>query len=520
MRTFLPLLAASLPLGPALAGALAGGLRPSEAGRLACRASRLALVSAAAASAWLCVSGGVATARWSPIGDGSPFAVGVRFDALSATLAVLVTFVGDAVMRFSRHYMSGDRREAAFYRWLCLALASVLSLVVSGNFLQLLAAWVATSVCLHRLLLHHGDRPGAVAAARKKFVFSRAGDLCLAAAAWLLYRAFGTLDFDRLFAGAAGARDLPLGAVGLLLVAGAALKSAQFPFHSWLPDTMETPTPVSAFMHAGIINAGGFLIIRMSPLMAVAGHSLEVLAVLGALTAAFGSVVMLAQASVKRSLAYSTIAQMGFMMLQCGLGAFGLAALHLVAHSLYKAHAFLRAGSTVGAAPRAAVALRTGAIAAGVVASVALMAAAGRVGPGLHGPAGLFFAAVAGFGLAYGLSRAWSVARGPGRALAAAAVAAAFAFGLPWLHAAAQALGGDASYAPPRALVAAAIAVFAVLFGFQSLLWRTPRTDLGRRLYVHALNGFYIGTFINRLLHRLWIEPAAPVAGEEVRHAG
>jgi len=146
---------------------------------------------------------------------------------------------------------------------------------------------------------------------------------------------------------ASGANSSCVAPLAFLLVIAASLESAQFPFHSWLPDTMETPTPVSALMHAGIINAGGFLVVRLSPILINAPAALNTLAIVGAFTALFASVVMLTQTSVKRSLAYSTIAQMGFMMLQCGLGAFALATLHLVAHSLYKAHAFLSSGSVV-----------------------------------------------------------------------------------------------------------------------------------------------------------------------------
>ena len=134
---------------------------------------------------------------------------------------------------------------------------------------------------------------------------------------------------------------------GFLLVAGAITKSAQFPFHTWLPQTMETPTPVSALMHAGIVNAGGYLIIRTSPLVSLTPWALTMLAIIGGVTACFAAVVMLTQTSVKKSLAYSTIAQMGFMMLQCGLGAFSAAMLHILAHSLYKAHAFLSSGSVI-----------------------------------------------------------------------------------------------------------------------------------------------------------------------------
>ena len=166
----------------------------------------------------------------------------------------------------------------------------------------------------------------------------------------------GSFDYRDMFAAADAIHNLPTAAwhelIGILFVLGAMTKSAQFPFHSWLPDTMETPTPVSALMHAGVINAGGFLVIRLSPLVSLSPIALDLLALIGALTAMLGAVVMLTQTSIKRSLAYSTIAQMGFMMLQCGLGAFSAALLHIVAHSAYKAHAFLSSGSVLDSAAR------------------------------------------------------------------------------------------------------------------------------------------------------------------------
>ncbi len=133
----------------------------------------------------------------------------------------------------------------------------------------------------------------------------------------------------------------------MLLVFGAITKSAQFPFHTWLPLTLETPTPVSALMHAGIVNGGGYLMIRMSPLVGEVPWAMTTLAIFGAVTACYASVVMLTQTSVKNFLAYSTIAQMGFMILQCGLGAYPAAMLHIIAHSLYKAYAFLNSGSVI-----------------------------------------------------------------------------------------------------------------------------------------------------------------------------
>jgi NAD(P)H-quinone oxidoreductase subunit 5 len=169
----------------------------------------------------------------------------------------------------------------------------------------------------------------------------------------LIYYEFNTLDFAELFAAAGSLASVTpaMHAAGFLLVAGAATKSAQLPFHTWLPQTMETPTPVSALMHAGIVNAGGYLIIRTSQIEALTPWSLTTLAIIGGTTACFASIVMLTQTSVKKSLAYSTIAQMGFMLLQCGLGAYSAAMLHILAHSLYKAHAFLSSGSVVARSP-------------------------------------------------------------------------------------------------------------------------------------------------------------------------
>jgi len=146
---------------------------------------------------------------------------------------------------------------------------------------------------------------------------------------------------------AADAAPPALSLAALLLGVAALMKSAQFPTHGWLPEVMDTPTPVSALLHAGIINAGGFLLIRFADVMVLSMPTLHGVAIVGGFTALFGGVVMLTQTSVKGSLAFSTVAQMGFMTLQCGLGAFAIALLHLVAHSLYKAHAFLSAGGVV-----------------------------------------------------------------------------------------------------------------------------------------------------------------------------
>ena len=285
-----------------------------------------------------------------PVESGLSF--GIYYDGVTGLMLVLVSFVGFVVSRFSIRYLDGEATQGRYFQWLAFTIGAVSLMVVAGNLLLFFAAWVMTSLGLHQLLLHYHHRPAAHRAAWTKFAISRLGDAFLIAALALTFTVFGTLDLSELFAKAEGVATAAQStashaAIGWLLILGAVTKSAQFPFHTWLPDTMETPTPVSALMHAGIVNAGGYLIIRMSPLVALAPAALVTLAAIGAFTACFAGVVMMTQPSVKRALAYSTIAQMGFMMLQCGLGAFSAAMLHILAHSLYKAHAFLSSGSVV-----------------------------------------------------------------------------------------------------------------------------------------------------------------------------
>ncbi|MEM6667293.1 MAG: proton-conducting transporter membrane subunit, partial [Pseudomonadota bacterium] len=263
------------------------------------------------------------------------------------------------VVRFSANYLDGDPRQGAFMGRLALTLSMVMLLVTSGNLFQLVVAWLGTSLALHGLLLFYAERRGAIVAAKKKFITARIGDACVVVAALLLVAAFGTADIagimeaakesakDATNAADTGAIPTIAIAAAFLIAFAALLKSAQFPTHGWLTEVMETPTPVSALLHAGIINAGGFIVIRFADVMVLSATSLHLLAIVGGFTALFGAVVMLTQSSVKVSLAWSTVAQMGFMLLQCGLGAFALALLHIVAHSLYKAHAFLSSGSVI-----------------------------------------------------------------------------------------------------------------------------------------------------------------------------
>ncbi len=277
-------------------------------------------------------------------------AMGLSFDVLSGLISATVLLIGAFVMKFSVRYLEDDPCRKDFHQSLAILLTFVLLMLNAANLLLYWLAWAGASFFLHKLLIHFQDRKGAQLAAHQKFWISRLGDLFIVLAALFIYRIFGSLDFEFIVAQSADKMQLPenlyVGSLAaVLLVVGAMTKSAQFPFHFWLPNTMETPTPVSAIMHAGIINAGGYLVIRMGGFLDKVPLSLNLLAVVGGFTAVYGSVVMLSQTSVKKNLAYSTISQMGFMMLQCGLGAFSIAVVHIIGHAFYKAYLFLSAGT-------------------------------------------------------------------------------------------------------------------------------------------------------------------------------
>lgn len=281
-----------------------------------------------------------------PLYDQTGFSL--RLDYVSTLLFVLVSFVGTIVLNYSRTYLDGEPRQGAFLGWMSLTLGSVILLILSNSLLILAFAWITTSLFLHQLLLFYPERVRARRAAHKKFLFARLGDLALVGAGICLFLGTGTMDITGInLVARQGDGSIPLTISAIMLAAAAMLKSAQFPFHGWLVEVMEAPTPVSALLHAGVINAGGFLLIRFSDVMVGAPGVLAGLVLVGGFTALFGSVVMLTQPAVKTSLAWSTIAQMGFMILQCGLALFSLALLHILAHSLYKAHAFLSSGSAI-----------------------------------------------------------------------------------------------------------------------------------------------------------------------------
>ena len=286
----------------------------------------------------------------------------VRLDPLSMVMLCMIALLAVLIVHYSRTYLEGDTRHGVFLGRLAATIASVEVLVLAGNLGLFVLAWLATSLSLHTLLVFYPERPAAVIAGRKKFIAARVGDVCLFAAAALLYLQFGTGDLEAIFTGmqAAGAAGWALGATGgaaLLLAVAALLKSAQFPTHGWLVEVMETPTPVSALLHAGILNAGPFLVTRFAFVVDGAVPAQSLLILLGGFTALFASSALLTQPAIKVALGYSSAAHMGFMLMVCGFGVYPAAILHLVAHSFYKAHAFLSSGSVVDEARAAKVRL-------------------------------------------------------------------------------------------------------------------------------------------------------------------
>ena len=518
---------AALLLGPALA-ALAAALfaGPSMATAAAWRAARWA-TSAGAGFAALSLAAILAGSQ----GAG----LVLRADAAGGVVALLVAFIAWVIVRYSQPYLEGERDERHYVRWLMTTLAAVAVVLVTNHVLVLALAWAATGLALHRLLTFFGHRPAAVVAAHKKFIVSRLADLCMLGAVVLLYAAFGTLHIDQVLLQATAAPPLSWTAQAavLLIAAAALLKCAQLPFHGWLIQVMEAPTPVSALLHAGVVNLGGFVLIRFAPLLAEAPAAQVLLVAAGAATAVLAALVMSTRISIKVMLAWSTCAQMGFMLMQCGLGAWQMALLHLVAHSLYKAHAFLGAGGVVRRTmlvqmtPRAGVP-RPLALAAGAVAGVGMTLAAGAawqwLAPAQAGsPATWVLAGIVAFALVP-LMQAQALRLGglwlPALGLGAFGVAFAY-FGLHALFAT-WVLPNPAT--PPAPLWIGVALAFGALFIVQSVITVRPQGALARRLYPWFYGGLFLDEKFTRLAFALWRPPtpaavAAPLPSAETRIA-
>jgi NADH-quinone oxidoreductase subunit L len=280
------------------------------------------------------------------------FAVDVQFrvDPLSVVMMLTVTGVGALIHLYSIDYMAGDPRYGRFFGYMNLFVFFMLVLVLADNFLLLYVGWEGVGLCSYLLIGFWFERKTAADAAKKAFIVTRIGDSAFLIGIILIWVQIGSLDFDTVFAGADGLANGTATVIALLLFAGAVGKSAQLPLHTWLPDAMEGPTPVSALIHAAtMVTAGVYLVVRTHSIFEASGVALTVVAVVGIVTAIYAGLSAIGQDDIKRMLAYSTISQLGFMFFGAGVGAYAAAVFLLVTHAFFKALLFLGAGSVMHA---------------------------------------------------------------------------------------------------------------------------------------------------------------------------
>jgi NADH-quinone oxidoreductase subunit L len=284
---------------------------------------------------------------WLAAGD---FDVGFQIlvDPLSTVMMLIVSGVGGLIVWYSMGYMAGDDEERRYFAYMSLFVFSMLMLVQAGNFLLLLVGWGLVGLASYLLIGFWHQKPEAVAAAKKAFVMNAIGDATFAVALVLLVWETGTLEFFGVFDQAGSMSSTMINLVALGLLGGAVAKSAQIPLHTWLPDAMEGPTPVSALIHAAtMVTAGVYLLVRASPIFELAVDVQHLAAILGAITLLAAGVIALVQWDIKRVIAYSTMSQIGYMFLAAGIGAYGYAIFHLMTHAFFKALLFMSAGVVI-----------------------------------------------------------------------------------------------------------------------------------------------------------------------------
>ncbi|HWO93427.1 MAG TPA: NADH-quinone oxidoreductase subunit L [Dehalococcoidia bacterium] len=290
---------------------------------------------------------GFGTHEWLSLGD-LTVNIGIRLDGLTSVMLVVVSAVSLLVQVYSVGYMHGDPGYKRYFAVMSLFTAAMLGLVLADNLIMLFVFWELVGASSYLLIGFWFRRPSAAAAAKKAFIVTRLGDLGFLLAILLIYREIGTFDIEAIheaaLAGAIGSAMLSWFAVGVF--AGAAGKSAQFPLHVWLPDAMEGPTPVSALIHAAtMVAAGVYLVARLFPVFSVSDEAMTTVAVIGSITALGAALLGVVMFDIKRVLAYSTISQLGYMMVALGVGAYVAAIFHLMTHAFFKALLFLGSGS-------------------------------------------------------------------------------------------------------------------------------------------------------------------------------
>ncbi|HEV3473868.1 MAG TPA: NADH-quinone oxidoreductase subunit L [Actinomycetota bacterium] len=272
--------------------------------------------------------------------------VELRVDPLSLVMVLTVTGVGFLIHVYSMEYLHGDPRYPRYFAYLNLFVAAMLTLVLANNFVLLYVGWEGVGLCSYLLIAFWFERKAAADAGKKAFIVTRIGDTAMLLGIFLIFSTFGSVRFDDVFGAAGGLAPATATAISLLLLGGAVGKSAQLPLHTWLPDAMEGPTPVSALIHAAtMVTAGVYLVVRAAPIFEASPVALGVVAVVGVVTALYAGLSAIGQDDLKRVLAYSTISQIGYMFLAAGVGAYAVAIFHLVAHAFFKALLFLTAGN-------------------------------------------------------------------------------------------------------------------------------------------------------------------------------
>ncbi|PYF79230.1 NAD(P)H-quinone oxidoreductase subunit 5 [Marinomonas alcarazii] len=282
----------------------------------------------------------------------------IRHTALNQIMLGLVTVMGWVLISFSRNYMAGQANLNRYYRWLMFTLASVAITVTTNHLVIFWFGWLGISLSLNNLLTFYADRPRAILAAHKKFMLARVAELSLFSAFALLYQQYDSLYINTIINTAVAQSNAGFALqwqeqVAACLIALAALiKCAQLPFHGWLIQVVESPTTVSALLHAGVINLGGYLLLLFTPVVAQSSVAVWLLLIIAGLSTLASALIMTTRISVKVRLAWSTCAQMGLMLLEFALGLYELVLLHLLAHSFYKAYSFLNSGNAVNDAIR------------------------------------------------------------------------------------------------------------------------------------------------------------------------
>jgi NADH-quinone oxidoreductase subunit L len=353
-----------LPLGAFLILGLAGWRIKDRAHLVAVPAVVLSLALSVAAFLEV-VSGSVISVplyTWLTSGN-LDIHIGLHIDRLTAVMLLLVTGVSSLVHVYTIGYMHGEPGYARFFSYIALFTFSMLMLVLADNLLQLFVFWEAVGLCSYLLIGHWYERASACSAATKAFLVNRVGDFGFMLGMLLVWYQFGSLNYLDIFPALHEATDLtmnllsPFGGtlevsiftlIGLLLFTGAVGKSAQVPLHVWLPDAMEGPTPISALIHAAtMVTAGVFMVARLAPIYNLSPTAMSVVAITGAATMVLGATIALTQTDIKRVVAYSTVSQLGYMIMACGLGAYASGMYHLLTHGAFKALLFLGCGSVI-----------------------------------------------------------------------------------------------------------------------------------------------------------------------------